>query len=358
MSQSSRPSEHLFGLDIGSSAIKLARISSAQERIHLDALGVYPTPPGAFQEGRIKDMDTLAKSISHLFKEMKLPKKNAVMAVGKDSAMIQRFSSFNTPGSSLEEVISAQAETYFSHDIDGLNFDFQVMKSSFSSENGPEVLTAVVKRDDIAQRMELARLTGLNLVILDVEAFALQNIHETICREDADLPHLLVDMGEQGSFFSFVADKEPVMVRENMAGVWQILGQIEENMHVDTQEARQILKGIRVLESPAEQTMLGQICRESINVWCMEIQEQVRFFQDENPQVRIQKVLVSGGGAGVGKFRETLASVLEIPVSVFNPLQEIQTTGSTHFFPSAQEISGYETAIALGLALRTPEDFG
>ncbi len=357
MSRNSRTSDHVLGLDIGSSAIKLARISSAQGRIHLDCIGVYPTPPGAFQKDRIRDMDALASSISHLLKAMKVPQKNAVMAVGRSSAMTKRFSSFNTPESSLEEVISAQAETYFSHDIDRLNLDFQLMESSFFSENGPEVLTVAVERDQIAQRMELARLTGINLAILDVESFALQNIYETICRKDAGLPHLLVDMGEQGSSFGFVADKEPVMVRENMAGVWQILRQMEENMHVDTQEARQILKGIRVLETPAKQTMLGQICLESINVWCMEIQEQVRFFQDENPQVRIQNVLLSGGGAGIGKFRETLASVLEIPVSVFNPLQEIQT-GNTHFFPSAQEISGHETAIALGLALRSPEDFG
>ncbi len=363
MSRKSGASDHLLGLDIGSSFMKLARISWAEEegRIHLDALGILPTPlggtpQGAFLEGRIQNMDALAGSISHLLKAMGITQKSLALAVDRSSAMLRRFSSFNTPDSGLEEVISAQAETYFPHALDHLNLDFQVMESAFFSQEGPDILTVAVKKDQALERMELARLTGLNLVILDVEPLALQNIFQRISNKDDPQAYLLVDMGEQGSSLIFVADNEPVMVRENMAGVWQILHEIQEYMNVETQEARQILKGRHGLENPRHQERLMEICRGNANAWCMEIQDQLRFYHDENPPARVEKIFLSGGGANVGQFPARLAQVLDIPVSVFNPLEKIQTR-DTRFFPSREEISGPETAIALGLALRKPEDF-
>ncbi len=350
-------SQHLLGLDIGSSSIKLARISSSEGRIHLDTFGVLPTPPGAFQEGRIQNMDALAGGLSDLLHHTEIRQKTMAMAVGRNAAMVKRFSSFHAENSGLEEIISAQAEQYFPHDIDTLNFDFQVMDSSFpcSADGGGDVLAVAVKKDQVRERMELADRTGVRLKILDAEPFALQNIHEKLCNAGESSMHLLVDMGEEGSTLTFVAGKEPVMVRENMAGVWQILNEIQYDMDIDREEARQILKGRNSWETSQNQARLMEICRQSVRVWCMEIQDQIRFFQDENPHDKIEKVFLSGGGAGVEEFQETLALVLGVPVSVMDPLKEI-CTDHTRFFPSAEEIGTHCTAIAIGLALRKQGD--
>ncbi len=347
-----------MGLDIGTSSIKLARISSSEGRMYLDTFGLLPTPPGAFQEGRIRNMDALAGALSDLLRHTKIRQKTpAAMAVGRNAAMIKRFSSFHGVASGLEEIISAQAEQYFPHDIDILNLDFQVMDASFppSADAGGDVLAAAVKKVQVRERMELADRTGICLRILDAEPFALQNIHERLCHADEPRMHLLVDMGEEGSTLTFVAGREPVTVRENMSGVWQILNEIQHDMNIDREEARQILTGANAWETVQNQTRLMGICRQSVGAWCMEIQEQIRFFQDENPHARIEKVFLSGGGAGVGEFQKTLAQVLGIPVSVMDPLKEI-SADHTRFFPSAEEIGSHCTAIALGLALRKSGD--
>ncbi len=382
--------QNLIGLDIGSSAIKIARISLANNVVYLDNFGVIPTPLGAIRDGRILDGKALGNAVTHLLDQMGLSQPSVfpgvAMAVGRSCAMIKRFPSFTGSHAELEQIIFAQAEEYFAHDLDSLNMDYDFIFSEDKYSDQVEVITAGVKQEWVKERTAWAASAGLGVGVLDVEVFALKNIHEFVCRNSTGKPKdppanslrensqkdlqevretdfanqkdfatLSIDMGEEGCSLMFLVNGDPVLVRENLSGTWQIHQQIQSAMSVDREQSRGLLEQKNILEPDTDAPLFTEIIEDSVQAWCMEIQDQIRFFHDEYAHWHVEQILLSGGGAFIPEFQDLLAARTLIPVKIFDPFDGIRLDRAK-FFPSASAVSGSQGAIALGLALRKVED--
>ena len=70
----------------------------------------------------------------------------------------------------------------FPYDIEDVNIDFQILGPSEFSEDQMNVLLVAVKKDLVAEYIDLINQAGLNPCVIDVDSFALQNIYETVYR--------------------------------------------------------------------------------------------------------------------------------------------------------------------------------
>ena len=65
-----------------------------------------------------------------------------------------------------------EAEQYIPYDIDDVNIDYQVLGESEFSPDQLNILLVAVKKDLVAEYMELIQMAGLTPKIIDVDTFA------------------------------------------------------------------------------------------------------------------------------------------------------------------------------------------
>lgn len=345
--------DHLVGLDIGSSFIKVAELKATGKGYALHKFGMARIAPGTIVEGRVVDMDGLADDIRSLFKSQKIREKNVAISTGGHSVVIKTINISTIPDKQLHDTIYSEAEQYIPYDIDDVNIDYQILGESEFSPDQLNVLLVAVKKDLVAEYIDLIRLAGLNPKIIDVDTFALQNTYEILPYESREKITLLIDVGASKTSLNILKANASLMMRDTVSGTNQILEEICDQAGITIDEAEQAVNGgandIVSLE------LVQEISLKIAQAWCSEICEVVNTYQSSADDEKVEKIILSGGGAFIEGFKEYLLSELEADVSIINPFEAL-FVNEKKFPDSFISKAGPLAPIAIGLALRKVDD--
>ena len=348
-----RKKDHLIGLDIGSSFIKVAELKTTGQGYVLNKFGMARIAPGSIVEGRVANMQGLANDIKSLFKSQKIHEKNVAISTGGHSVVIKTINTTTRPGKELHNTIYAEAEQYIPYDIDDVNIDYQIIgESEFSSEQ-ISVLLVAVKKDLVAEYIELIHLAGLNPRIIDVDTFALQNAYEILPYKNTEQITLLADIGASKMSLNILKANTSLMVRDNMSGTNQLLEEISNQAGITIEEAEQVLNGEK--KDVGRKDMIRSVCLKVAQLWCSEIFEVVNAFQSSTNSGKVEKIVLSGGGVFVEGFKDCILSELEADVSIINPFEGL-IVNEKKFSNSFITKAAPQAPIAIGLALRRIDD--
>jgi len=345
--------DHLVGLDIGSTCIKVAELKISKKGNVLQKFGMAPVASGAIVEGRIADRDGLAETIRNLFKSQKIKEKNVAISTGGHSVVIKTISTAKATDKELHKSIRSEAEQYIPYDIDDVNIDYQVLGESEFSPDQVNVLLVAVKQNLVAEYMDLIKTAGLNPSIIDVDTFALQNIFEALPDMDPEEVTLLVDVGASKISLNILKDNTSTMMRDMMVGVSQIIETIADRFGMDMDQATQVLEG--GAREGVDHQALEEICQSATAGWCAEICEVVHTFESNANNMQVEKLLLSGGGSYLQSLSDGLSKELDVPVLKLNPFTAIEVDPK-RFSSEMIEKTGLQAAIALGLSLRRVDD--
>jgi type IV pilus assembly protein PilM len=344
---------HLVGLDIGSSVIKVAEIQVSRKGKLLKKFAMTPVAPGAIVDGRIVDMPGVADTIRQLFKTQKIREKKVAISTGGQSVVIKTINTARLPDKDMHKSILAEAEQYIPYDIEDVNVDYQVLGESEFSSDQMNVLLVAVKKDLVAEYIELTAMAGLNASIIDVDTFALQNIYETLPGQDPEDRILLLDVGASKTSLNILKNKVSMMMRDNGSGTFQIMEEIAARFETDIEAAQKMLLH-PVADAPDPQTMTA-ILQEAADFWCSEIADAVHTFLTNANEEWITRIVLSGGGAYIQPFSHRLKNELDVPVSIIEPFGGLDLD-KKQFSPEFISRVGPQAPIALGLALRRVDD--
>lgn len=348
-----RKKDHLVGLDIGSSFIKVAELKSTGSGHVLQKFGMAKIASGTIVEGRIADMHGLSNSIKALFKSQKIHEKNVAISTGGHSVVIKTINTMTRPGKELHDTIYSEAEQYIPYDIDDVNIDYQVIGESEFSTEQLNVLLVAVKKDLVAEYIELINLAGLNPRIIDVDTFALQNAYEILPYKNTEQVTLLVDVGASKMSLNILKANTSLMMRDNMSGTNQLIEEISNEAGIPMEEAEQALGGER--KNIVGRDIIQSSSLKIAQSWCSEIVEVVNTFQSGTSGERVEKIVLSGGGVFVDGFKDGLLSELAADVSIINPFEGL-IVNEKKFPDSFLTKAAPQAPIAIGLALRRVDD--
>jgi len=347
---------HLVGLDIGTSLIKVAELKSSGKGPVLNKFGILPIRPGLIEDGQIIEMSELVQAIQTLFKTHNIKSKNIAISTGGSSVVVKTITMPSTSASSehtLLESIRFEAEQYIPYDIDDMNVDFQITGDSDANADQMNVLLVAVKKDLVASYIELTDQAGLNAQVIDVDSFAFQNIFEAATHGSSDGMTMLIDVGSHKTSLNIIKDSNSLMMRDSSSGLGQIWEEIASEVNCTLEDAIKIFSGADKQSMPAD--TLDEMCQNFAKMWCMEIQNIVKTFQSKSTQGKIDRVFVTGGGALINGFIESLSEGLSVPVSIFNPFEGIVVNPNKFSESLINEWAPF-APIALGLALRKVDD--
>jgi type IV pilus assembly protein PilM len=183
------------GLDIGASSVKAVQLKGGRGGYELLRLGMAPLHPETIVDGVIMDSGTVISAIQQIFTENQIKTKDVVVAVSGHSVIVKKIKVQRMKPEELEENIPFEAEQYVPYAIEDVNLDFQILESETPGGNDMDVLLVAVKKDIINDYLSIISTAGLTAVVVDVDAFALQNAFEIAHEADREQVVGLVNLG-------------------------------------------------------------------------------------------------------------------------------------------------------------------
>ena len=344
--------DSLVGLDIGSRSVKVAEIVDTKSGPKLKRFGMADIPAGTIEDGAISDPDTAAETIRQLFKSSNIKEANVAVSIGGYSVIVKKINVQTMPENQLQETIHFEAEQYIPFDISDVNLDFQLLGEVENNPSQMSVFLVAAKKEMVNDYINLATLVGLTPCIVDVEAFALQNIFET--NYDIQGENVaLIDIGASKTSLNILKGSSSVFMRDVSLGCVQVNQKIMSLLDCSYEQAELLKFGEASDKMSAEE--LKQIVAAVVTDWCTEIRRALDFFYTNYPDDQIKRIILSGGGANIAEFRQLLASEASTVVETLNPLKKFTVDEKT-FDPEFIRQIAPQAAIAMGLAMRKVDD--
>jgi type IV pilus assembly protein PilM len=345
--------KNVIGIDIGSSSIKLVELIDGKNGFKLQNLAISSLPPEAIVDGAFMDSVTIIDTIRDLITTSKVKTKDVVTSVSGHSVIVKKISLPFMTEAELEESIRWEAERYIPFDINDVNIDFQTFGSNPENPEVMEVVLVAAKKDIINDYVSMIMEAGLNPVIIDIDAFALENmlaINYEIGKEEVVA---IVNVGASITNINILKDNVSGFTRDIFKGGNQITEDIQRQLHVDYDEAEKIKVGSKV--DVTSRSIVQNLLKTASESLAVEIRNSLDFFQSTTTYEKISKLYLSGGGSKIKDFDILLQQEIGIPVEIVHPFTKIEYNEKNFDVEYLREI-GSIMGVGVGLASRRVGD--
>jgi len=345
-------SKQLVGLDIGSSTIKTVALTARKGGYVLQSLGMEELAPDCIVDGVIISKLPVSDAINRIFLQQGIKNKRIATSISGHSVIIKRIALPIQSDEELAESIRWEAEQYIPFDIDDVNLDYQVLGENSATGN-LDVLLVAVKREKIADHTSVITMAGKTPVVVDVDAFALQNAYEVNYEPSNRSIVALLDIGASVMTITIMSGRDFLFTRDVSVAGNQYTDFLQKEFGLGFAEAQSLKHGEAVAGvDPAEVRHVIDSVTEIIS---LEIQKTFDFFKSTTTVDRLDRMLVSGGAAHTPGLIEALEKKFEIPSKKFDAFRKI-LYDKKRFAPAVIEARSPGLAIAVGLALRNAEE--
>jgi type IV pilus assembly protein PilM len=254
----------------------------------------------------------------------------------------------------LADSIQWEAEQYIPFDIQDVNLDYQVLDpgTGAQSKGTMDVLLVAAKKDKIADYTGVIAQAGKVPVLVDVDAFALQNAYEVNYGASAGIV-VLLNAGASAININIVNGEQSLFTRDISMGGNAYTEAIQRELNLTFEAAEEAKKG-RAVDGIAFDDVRPILHAVTENV-LLEIQKTFDFFKATATWDRIDRILMSGGAASVDGFATALEERFGAPVEAFDPFRKVAFDATRLGIMDAAAVAP-SAAVALGLALRRAGD--
>ena len=345
----------VVGLDIGSSAVKAVELKPAGKGFRVVAFGSEPVPPDSIVDGAIIDAGAVADAIRRVFEHNKAFKaKDVCASLSGNAVIVKKITLPVMTASELDESIYWEAEQYIPFDIQDVNLDYQILDPGTGpdSRGNMEVLLVAAKKEKIGDYTGVIAQAGRTPVIVDVDAFALQNAFDVNYGLEGGQVVVLLNAGASAININILQGDQSVFTRDISMGGNAYTEAVQKELDLPFESAEQLKKGIPVDGASFEEAQ--PVLRAVTENVLLEIQKTFDFFKATAASEQIDRIMLSGGASRVDGFRELLHERFNAPVEEFDPFRAIAWDAKKLGGEAVEHAS--TAAVAVGLALRKVGD--
>ncbi|HEV8212177.1 MAG TPA: type IV pilus assembly protein PilM [Vicinamibacterales bacterium] len=347
-----RKSKAVVGLDIGSSAVKAVELKAVGKGFKVVAFAIEPVPPDSIVDGAIIDGAAVADAIRRVFENKAFKTKEVAASLSGNAVIVKKINLPIMTEAELAESIYWEAEQYIPFDIQDVNLDYQILDAG-EGKNAMDVLLVAAKKEKIADYTGVISQAGRLPVIVDVDAFALQNAYEVNYGLEPGAVVVLLNAGASAININIITGDQSVFTRDISMGGNSYTEAVQKELNLPFESAEQIKRGHPVEGVTFEevQPVLHAVTENVL----LEIQKTFDFFKATASSDRIDRIVVSGGASRVDGFTASLQEHFSTGVEVFDPFKTIGFDPAKLGITDPEGLSAM-AAVAVGLALRKTGD--
>lgn len=349
------PRRQLVGLDIGSSGIKLVQIKESKGRYFLQKFGVKPLEPEVIVDGTVMDEARVIAAIQELFEEAKVKNRYVAISISGHAVIVKKITLPPMPDDELEGQVRLAAEQYIPFDINEVNIDFHVLPPDPAADPQTEmsIILVAAKKDKINELTELVKGAGLTPMVMDVDAFAIENMHAINYPLSMDETTALVNLGASVMNVNVIRGGVSLFTRDIPLGGNRYTEAIQREMGLSYEQAEEIKKGDHTNDATGA-AIMNVINGVNAEV-ATEIARTVDYFKTSGSNGDLDRVLVCGGVARIKGLISQLGDRLQVAVEMADPFGEIDVSGSEFDADQLAELAPL-ASVGVGLALRAVGD--
>lgn len=347
----------LVGLDIGSRAIKLVQIKEIKGKYVLQKFGIKPLEPEVIVDGTVMDAGHVIDAIKELIQEQDVKVKHAALSVSGHAVIVKKINLPQTPEDQMEAKVKEAAEQYIPFDINEVNLDWFVLNPAETTEDGQAqmaVLLVAAKKDKVNELTEIARGAGLIPKVLDVDAFAIENMYGINYETRPEELTALVNIGASVMNINIMKGNTSAFTRDIAVGGHRYAEALQRDLGITAEEAEAAQQG-KLKEGLDAMTVKGIIDGINAEV-ASEIARTVDHFKSVGAETGdVAKIVLCGGCAKVAGLAEHLTERMGVPVEIANPFNQVDITQGGFDQAALAEVAP-QAAVGVGLAIRTIGD--
>ena len=341
------------GVDIGSSAVKAVALKrSGTDRWRLVACASEPVPHGAIVDGGIVEPEAVAASVRRVLSHSGFRGADVVTSLAGSAVIAKQVTMPMMTDDELAGAIEWEAGHYIPFDIQDVTLDFLPLKTTVDAtgRSSRDVLLVAAKRQRVAEYADVVARAGRRVVVVDLDAFALQNAYEANYGQSPSVV-VLINAGASAINVNIVSGERSLFTRDVSVGGDAYTEAIARALNVPFELAERAKRGVPVPGVPTDEVdrILHQITDDIV----LELQKTFDFYRASAESDTIDRILISGGSAATRGLVEAISDRFGAAVDLFDPFSRIDISPALAADAAAMASTA---AVAVGLALRRQGD--
>jgi type IV pilus assembly protein PilM len=344
--------KNLVGVDIGASSIKVVQLKESRKRLQVVRSGYALLPPQTIVDGHVMNSSAVTEALLRVFNEQKIAQRDVAIGVYGQSVIVRKITVPMMTQAELDEQINWEAEQHIPFDIKLMSIDYEVLRRR--PEAGQmDLLLVAAKKDEINDYAAILREARLRPVVVDINAFTIQNIFETQYGLPQDATIGLLNVGAAVSSLNIISRGVSAFTREITNAGNSITEEIRKVLGCSHEQAEAYKCGGGSTQIVPQE--VHQIIMQASAGLAGEIQRSLDFYLATSGENEISRIFLSGGSAYLAPLAQAVEKRARVPVQLFDPLVNLTIDNKTVNEPAMRAMAA-QMVVALGLALRSDKE--
>ena len=351
--------KQFVGLKIGGSQIAAARVRNGESPELVQAART-PLDHGIVVNGELRDPETLAVALKAFFAEHKLPKRGVRLGIANNRIGVRTFevTGIEDP-KQLANAIRFRAQEVLPIPLEEAVLDYQILSEGVTEDGQPlrRVLLVVAYRELVDRYVYACRKAGLQIVGIDLEAFALLRAvappHDS--SSGAERGALVaVSVGHDRSTFAVSDGRVCEFTRVLEWGGWALNIAIARALDMSPSEVEPVKRAVsftgagEVPDGFTEEQLATALeaSRKQLQTFARELVSSLQFYQNQPGSLGIGEIALTGGTAHLAGLGAELERLIGVPVRVVDPLSRVTVSKKVR---EREQVGSLAVAIGLGI---------
>ena len=351
--------KQLVGLKIGGSQIAAARVRNGESPELLQAARM-PLDHGIVVNGELRDPEALAVELKAFFAKHKLPKRGVRLGIANNRIGVRTFevTGIDDP-KQLANAIRFRAQEVLPIPLEEAVLDYQVLSEGTTQDGQPlrRVLLVVAYRELVDRYVYACRKAGLQIVGIDLEAFALLRAVAPPLETSGEHERgalVAVSVGHDRSTFAVSDGRVCEFTRVLEWGGWALNVAIARALDMSPSEVEPLKRALSFIASTEVPKRFTEeqlaTAREAslrqLQTFARELVSSLQFYQNQPGSLGIGEIALTGGTAHLPGLGGELSRLIGVPVHVVDPLSRVRVSKKVQ---EREQVGSLAVAIGLGI---------
>lgn len=335
-----------FGLDIGSTAVRLVQLHGTGNSKSLLRYAYVPLDSSIALSDSKGDQHKLAQVISQLINQAHVTTKNVAVGVPSSRVFTTVADVDRMSAGELAKSIPFQADALVPTPLDESKIDWSLLGDSPADRTKQEILLTSVPNKYVEERLDMLESIGLNVIAFEPDNLAMAR---ALAAPETAGTQLILDIGHRSTDLVIVQAGAPRLTRSIPTGLEAIIRSAGQSLNVDQKQAEQFVFKFGLSKDKLEGQVF-QAISGTVDLLITEIEKSIKFFQKRYTTAKVERIIVTGGASIIPEFPLYLANKFGINVEIGNAWRNVAYSQDRQ--NELLAISN-QFSVAVGLAERT-----
>jgi type IV pilus assembly protein PilM len=314
-----------IGVDLGTTAIKMAQLRLTGDNIDLMAAAVAEMPPEAGKTPRGR-MDFIGSSLRLLLRSHPFKGRQCVLSLPAEATFVQHVKVPRGPAESLRDSVLAEINGKMPFPAE--RAEIRCIPAGEVAAEGQarqEVIVVAASRETVETYLSAAKKAKLDVVGINVEPCAIVECFARLFRRGADARRtlLFIDLGHNSTQVVLTHGSRMVFARNLGIAGRRFDQAVAETLKIPVDDARRMRRRLAEADTDESQEEIRALLAGPLDALADELTQCLRYYESVFRNQAIERAIFLGGQAHDKRLCQAIAQRLNMPAQIGDPLVRV-----------------------------------